>query len=130
MGITSYNGKLVVTRFDEPQSVKVINMAGQEVWSVSKGPDGQQLFAKPYDVVVQTVDGKDTVIVSDWGRESLTFLDASNGELLKVVDTKGKDPHGMTVDKFGNILVCNRKSSKVHVYSSDFTKSAIFFKKE
>ena len=56
-GITSYNGKLVVARFDKPQSVKLINMDGQEVWSVSKGPDGQQLFAKPYDVVVQTIDG-------------------------------------------------------------------------
>ena len=129
VGITSYNGKLVVTRFDEPQSVKLINMDGQEVWSVSKGPDGQQLFAKPRDVVVQSIDGKDTIIVSDWRRGSLTLLDASNGELLKVIDTKGKDPHGMTVDKFGNILLCNRKSSEVHVYSSDFTKSAILLTK-
>ena len=126
-GITSYNGKLVVTRFDEPQSVKLVNMDGQEVWSVSKGPDGQQLFARPYDVVVQAIDGKDTVIVSDWDRESLTLLDASNGELLKVIDTKGKGPHGMTVDKFGNILVCYY--SEVHVYSSDFTKSAILLTK-
>ena len=129
VGITSYNGKLVVTRFDEPQSVKLINMDGQEVWSVSKGPDGQQLFANPYDVKVQTTDGKDTVIVSDWSRKSLTLLDAINGELLKVVDMKGKDPHGMTVDNFGNILVCNRMSSEVHVYSSDFTKSAILLTK-
>ena len=129
VGITSYNGKLVVTRFDEPQSVKLINMDGQEIWSVSKDPDSQQLFAKPNDVVVQTIDGKDTVIVSDWGRESLTLLNASNGELMKVVDMKGKLPHGMTVDKFGNILVCNRKSSEVHVYSSDFTKSAILLTK-
>ena len=129
-GITSYNGKLVVTRFDEPQSVKLINMDGQEVWSLSKGPDSQQLFANPYDVVVLTIDGKDTVIVSDWGRKSLTLLDASNGELLKVVDMKGKNPHGMTVDKFGNILVCNKKSSEVHMYSSDFTKSAILLTKK
>ena len=127
-GITNYNGKLVVTRFDEPQSVQLINMDGQEVWSVSKGPYGQQLFAQPYDVVVQKIDGKDTVIVSDWGRESLTFLDASNGELLKVVDTKGKGLSGMTVDKFGNIFVCC-KASEVHVYSSDFTKSAILLTK-
>ena len=130
VGIASYNGELVVTRFDEPQSVKLINMDGQEVWSVSKGPDGQQLFASPYDVVVQTIDGKDTVIVSDWDRESLTLLDASNGELLKVVDTKGKGPCGMTVNKFGNILVCYFKASKVHVYSSDFTKSAILLTKK
>ena len=128
-GITRYNGKLVVTRFDGPKSVKMINMDGQEVWSVSKGPDSQQLFAKPYDVVVQTIDGKDTVIVSDYSRESLTLLDASNGELLKVVDTKGKGSHGMTVDKFGNILVCYKLASEVHVYSSDFTKSAILLTK-
>ena len=129
VGIASYNGELVVTRFDEPQSVKLIDMDGQEVWSVSKGPDSQQLFAKPYDVVVQTIDGKDTVIVSDWGRKSLTLLDASNGELLKVADTKGKGPHGMTVDNFGNIFVCYCFASEVHVYSSDFTKSAILLTK-
>ena len=129
VGITNYNGKLVVTTFDEPQSIKLINMDGQEVWSVSKGPDGQQLFSKPYDVVVQKIDGKDTVIVSDWGRQSLTLLDASNGELLKVVDMKGKNPHGMTVDNLGNNLVCNRKSSEVHVYASDVTKSAILLTK-
>ena len=104
-------------------------MDGQEVWSVSKGPDGQQLFDKPYDVVVQTIDGKDTVIVSDWSRKSLTLLDASNCKLLKVVDTKGKDPHGMNVDKFGNIFVCYCSASEVHVYSSDFTKSTILLTK-
>ena len=104
-------------------------MDGQEVWSVSKGPDGQQLFAKPYDVVVQTIDGKDTVIVSDWSRKSLTLLDASNCKLLKVVDTKGKDPHGMNVDKFGNIFVCYCSALEVHVYSSDFTKSTILLTK-
>ena len=129
VGIASYNGELVVTRFDEPQSVKLINMDGQEIWSVSKGPDSQQLFAKPFDVVVQTIDGKDTVIVSDWGRKSLTLLDASNGELLKVVDMKGKNPHGMTVDKFGNIFVCYYSASEVHVYSSDLTKSDILLTK-
>ena len=128
-GIASYNGKLVLATVDKPQSVKLINLDEQEVWSVSKGPDTQQLFANPYDVVVQTIDGKDTVIVSDWGRESLTLLDASNGKLLKVVDMKGKDPHGMAVDKFGNIFVCNYSASQVHVYSSDFTKSAILLTK-
>ena len=130
VGITSYNDKLVVTRFDEPQSVKLINMDGKELWSVSKGPDSQQLFAKPYDVVVQTINGKDTVIVSDRGRGSLTLLDASNGKLLKVFDMKGKGPHGMTVDKFGNILVCYNSASEVHVYSSDFTKLAILLTKK
>ena len=49
VGITTYNDKLTVTAFDQ-QSVKMINMAGQEVWSVSKGPDDQKLFQKPYDV--------------------------------------------------------------------------------
>ena len=128
-GISSNNGKLVVTTLDEPPSVKLIGMDGQEVWSVSKGPDNQQLFAKPFEVVVQIIDGIDTVIVSDGGKESLTLLDASDGKLLKMVDKKGKDSHGMTVDSFGNILVCNRSTAEVHMYSSDFTKSATLLTK-
>ena len=99
------------------------------MWTVSKGPDNQQLFAKPFDVVVQIIDCIDTVIVSDGGKESLSLLDASDGKLLKMVDKKGKDSHGMTVDHFGNILVCNRSTSEVHMYSSDFTKSAILLTK-
>ena len=128
-GISSYNGKLVVTTFDEPPSVKLISMDGQEVWSVSEGPGNQQLFVKPFDVVVQIIDGIETVIVSDGGKESLTLLDASDGKLLKMVDKKGKDSHGMTVDNFGNILVCNRSTAEVHMYLSDFTKSAILLTK-
>ena len=79
--------------------------------------------------MVQIIDGIDTVIVSDGGKESLTLLDASDGKLLKMVDKKGKDSHGITVDSFGNILVCNRSTSEVHMYSSDFTKSAILLSK-
>ena len=109
LGVAAYDDNLVVTRFEEPVGVKLIDMNGRELWSVEKGPDNQMLFAKPFDVVISKTKDVDTVVVSDWRKKSLTILDASNGTLLKIIDVKGKDPHGLTVDGNGNIYMCSKK---------------------
>ena len=88
-GITTYNDTLIVTAFDQ-QSTKMIDMAGQEVWSISKGPDNQQLFQKPYDVMIHKMNGRDIVAVTDLGKQSIILLDAGDGSLLKTVDMTGK----------------------------------------
>ena len=82
VGVAAYDDNLVVTRFEEPVGVKLIDMNGRELWSVEKGPDNQMLFAKPFDVVINKTKDVDTVVVSDWSEASLTILDASNGTLL------------------------------------------------
>ena len=125
VGVTTYHDKLVVTSRNEPESVKMIDMNGQELWSVSKGPDNQQLFEKPYAVVINKMNDTDTVIVSDWGKELLTILSTSNGTLLKTIDMKGKSPHGLTVDNNGNIILCCKKTREILVWSNDFTNSRI-----
>ena len=63
------------------------------------------------------------MIVSDWSKASLTILDASNGTLLKIIDVKGKAPHGLTVDGNGNIYMCSRKTREICVWSNDFSES-------
>ena len=134
VGVASYHDKLVVTAWNEPKSVKMIDMNGQELWSVSKGPDNQQLFDKPrtimlfynpYAVVINKMSDTDTVIVSDWGKELLTILSTSNGTLLKTIDMKGKAPHGLTVDNNGNIIVCCFYTREILIWSNDFTNSRI-----
>ena len=124
-GMTTYHDTLVVTSWNEPKSVKMIDMNGQEWWSVSKGPDNQQLFDKPYAVVINKMNDTDTVIVSDSGKKLLTILSTSNGTLLKTIDVKGKAPHGLTVDNNGNIILCCNRTREILVWSNDFTNSRI-----
>ena len=122
-GITSYKDRLVVTARTTPRSVRMIDRNGKEVWFVSKGPDNQQLFDKPLFIVTSKINATETVIVSDWGKETLTLLNANNGSLLKIVDMEGKDPRGITVDNDGNIFVACSKTREICVWSNDFTKS-------
>ena len=121
--ITTYSDKLVVTADTTPPSVRMIDMNGKEVWSVSKDPDNQQLFVAPHYIVTSKIHDTETVIVSDYEKETLTLLNANNGSLLKIVDMKGKMPRGITVDNDGNIFVACYNTRQICVWSNDFTKS-------
>ena len=124
LGITTtHKDKLVVTAATTPRSVRMIDMNGKEVWSVSKGPDNQQLFDRPLFIVTSKINATDTVIVSDYVKETLTLLNANNGSLLKIIDMKGKGPRGITVDNNGNIFVACYNTKEICVWSNDFTKS-------
>ena len=123
-GITTYKDRLVVITYTTlTPSVRMIDMNGKEVWSVSKGPDNQQLFDAPLYIVTSKINDTETVIVSDRWKETLTLLNANNGSLLKIIDMKGKCPRGITVDNDGNIFVACYKTSEICVWSNDFTKS-------
>ena len=122
--VTPYKDKLVVTtRSTTPPSVRMIHMNGKEVWSVTKGPDNQELLDTPLYLVTSKINTTETVIVSDWKKETLTLLNANNGSLLKSVDMKGKGPCDITVDNNGNIFVACGFTSEICVWSNDFTKS-------
>ena len=123
LGITPYKDKLVVITHTTPPSVRMIDMNGREVWSVTKGPDNQQLFAGLLYIVTSKINTTETVIVSACDKETLTLLNANNGSLLKIVDMKGKSPLGITVDNDGNIFVACARTSEICVWSNDFTKS-------
>ena len=69
-GITHYKGNLIVTKFDEPQCVKMIDLNGKEKWSISVDHKGQQLFANPHSVIVSTCNDISTAVVSDWGKKN------------------------------------------------------------
>ena len=122
-GITTYKDRLVVTADTTPPSVRMIDMNGKEVWSVTKGPDNQQLFGAPFYIVTSKINDTETVIVSDCEKETLTLLNANNGSLLKIVDMMGKGPFGITVDNDGNIFVACSATSEICVWSNDFIKS-------
>ena len=122
-GIATYKDRLVVTARTTPRSVRMIDTNGKEFWSVSKGPDNQQLFVEPDYIVTSKINDTETVIVSDWMKETLTLLNVNNGSLLKIIDMKGKYPRGITVDNDSNIFVACGSTSEICVWSNDFTKS-------
>ena len=131
LGITTtHKDKLVVTVDTTPRSVRMIDMNGKEVWSVSKGPDNQQLFDTPLFIVTSKINDTETVIVSDRWKETLTLLNANNGSLLKIVDMKRKGLYRMTVDNNGNIFVACGTTSEICVWSNDFTKSRTLISEE
>ena len=122
-GITTNKDKLVVSACTTPPSVRMIDMNGKEVWSVSKDPDNQQLFGTPRYIVTSKINDTETVIVSDRMKHTLTLLNANNGSLVKIVDMEGKGPRGITVDNDGNIFMACDETRGIYVWSNDFTKS-------
>ena len=125
VGITHYEGNLIVTSWTTPASLKMIDINGREKWSVSVDDKGQQLFDTPYAVTVTTSNETSTVIVSDLGKDSLTFVDPNDGHLIETIDVKGKQPYGLTTDKDGNVYVCYYFTKEICIFSPYFEKSRI-----
>ena len=124
-GMTPVNGNLVVTRWNKPASVKMIDISGREIWSVSNDQNGQTLFKKPRSVISYEINGQTMVVVTDWGKDTLTVLDAETGKIIKIIDVEERAPHGVTADKDGNIYVCYFHTKEICVWSKDFEESRI-----
>ncbi|MEW8545922.1 MAG: hypothetical protein AB2693_20565, partial [Candidatus Thiodiazotropha sp.] len=123
LSMTRCNDSLVLTKWTEPKSVNMIDMEGHELWSVSVDHTGQRLFQKPFSIATTIFNDTITIVVSDWSQHAIMLLDASNGEFIRKINVKGKDPHGMTADCDGNVYVCYQRSKEVHVFSADFNSS-------
>ena len=124
-GMTTYDGKLVVIRWNEPRCVKMISLDGQEIWSTMHDNTGQQLFKSPYSLATTEIEGQSTVLVTDWGKETLTFLNTSDGRFVKKVDLKGLGPRGLSIDGSGNIYVCCCKTAEIRVWSPDLSEERV-----
>ena len=119
------NNNLVIISNTNPVSVKMIGIYGHEIWSTSLDIGGQPLFQAPTHLTTQVIDGKTTVIVTDWGRATITLLDAENGELKKIIDVKRKGPMGIAVDNEGYVYMCFGKTLEISIWSTDFSQSRI-----
>ena len=86
VGMAQYNGNLIVTKFDEPQCVKMIDLNGEEKWSVSADHKGQQLFNTLHSITISTSNDTSTIIVSDWGKDTLTVFNSNDRHVIKTID--------------------------------------------
>ena len=64
-------------------------------------------------------------IVTDSSKDAIVLLDAENGDLIKIIDVKGKGLSGLSIDNGGNIYVCYWYTSEISVWYSDFNQSRI-----
>ena len=103
----------------------MIDLEGNEIWSASKDVSGDDLFENPHSLAVTVIDDKTTILVSDWRKKRIVSLDASNGYLVKTVDMKGKDPHGITVDGDLNVYTCHVNPKEICVWSPNFEQCRV-----
>ena len=65
--------------------------------------------------------------MSDWGKQTITVLEADTGKLVKVCDVGGRTPRGLTVDDNGNVFVCylpRRDQSLVEEYGGEISDNS------
>ena len=118
-GMTTYDGKLVVIRWNEPRCVKMVTLDGKELWSTMHDNTGQLLFRSPYSVATTEFKGQPVVLVTDWSKETLTLLHASDGRFVDKLELKSLGPRGLSLDSPGNIYICCSKSAEIRVLSPD-----------
>ena len=125
-GITRYKDNLVVTcsRTGQP-AVKLIDMTGKVIWSLSTGDTGQSLFREPL-YVSSFPDGKSSsVIVTDESNHTLTLLNGDTGEVITTRKLERKRPRGFATDNAGNVYVCYSWTGEVAVLSADLSREKI-----
>ena len=118
-GISVYNNQLILACL---HSVLMINMQDWILWSTDSLP--QQLFSCARYLTVRSGSGPDTVLVSDWKKQTITVLEADTGNLVKVCDVEGREPRGLTVDDNGNVFVCYW-SGEISVWSGNMEERSL-----
>ena len=119
-GITVYNKNLILAC---GESVIMINMEGRILWSTDSR--SQQLFSEAEYLTVRSGSGPDTVLVSDWRKQTITVLKADTGKLVKVCHVGGGPPLGLTVDDNGNVFVCYLYPGEIRVWSRNMEERSL-----
>ena len=127
--VTVYNNKLIVTILDSADTVfmvKMLDLGGHEIWSTSSDSSGQPLFilSDYLYLITKVVNGTETVIVTDWIKDQLAFLDVNDGKLINTIEVKAKC---LTVDNDDNVYIYIIFAGKheLSVWSPDFSQSRI-----
>ena len=126
-GIAGYRDHIIVTcsptpnATQAPTSVRMIDMQGRVKWSVTTDGDDTDLFQWAGFLTVRYGASKDTVIVTDQFKQTLTVLNAHNGSVLKVVSVAGRTPKGVTADENGEVFVCY-DSGAITLWTTDLSK--------
>lgn len=126
--MTTYHGNLgIVEKWSKPPCVKMIDLNGHELLSVSAKQKENflgmktegKLFKDPQSIGFKLIDGRATLMVSDWKRNKIIFLDANDGHVVKTLLDKDKFPYNLTADFDGNVYVTYRERQEICVWTTD-----------
>ena len=126
-GIAGYRDHLIVTcspspnATQAPTSVRMIDLHGRVKWSATTDANDAELFQWAGFLTVRYGASKDTVVITDQFKQTLTILNAHNGSVLKVVSVAGRTPKGVTADENGDVFVCY-DSGAITLWTADMSK--------
>lgn len=128
-GIAEYRGNLLITCDTRFKSTKLIDLNGHELWSFSSVETEkwrENLFEYPCDVAWAAINNKDTVIVVDAANDSITLLDAGNGNYIGRKKNVDQKPERITVDKDNNVYICMSGTAEIWRWKNNFKERERF----
>lgn len=133
-GIVAYRNYLIISSDVYPSGVKMVDFSDQElgdlrtaqiIWSVQAAYNNM-LFRHPGTIVKQFDNGRSTIVVVDWGKNTITTLAAENGSLVNsatVNENIGYNVASLTADEDGNIYTLVRMTNEIRVWTPDLQES-------
>lgn len=112
-GVDFYQDKLYVTcPKDDPQSVKILDLQGKELSTISSVPRERNLFSDPLYLTVSH-NGK-IMYISDSGNNTIVGLQLDGDSQVRTFhEPENKPMGGLVVQTDGNMYVCGFKTKTV-----------------
>lgn len=84
--IAAYKNKIILSCWDTPPSIKLVDRNGKLYWSRSLDDHGTRLLQSPFYSTCFLENNRLSVIVSDADTTKITKLDGETGHVVKLFD--------------------------------------------
>ena len=124
LGIANALSKLVVIALTKPRCVKMLELNGTEICSIETDAQGNPLFGKP-EYITSFGTKSQEVIVSDYLKQRLTFINCKDRMVIRKVKLIGMGPEGLAIDSHNNVYAVFHDDNDIRVFSEDLKQSRV-----
>ena len=112
-GVVYHEQKLYVScPKDDPPSIKILDMQGKELRTITASPQERNLFSDPLYLTISN-DGR-VIYVSDSGNNTVISLQLkSDGQVKTYSDSENNPMAGLVIQPDGNLYVCGFKTKSI-----------------
>ena len=112
-GVTYHQEKLYVTcPKDDPPNIKILDMKGKELRSITSSPQERNLFSDPLYLTISP-DGR-VLYISDSGNNTIISLQLkTDGQVKTFSDPENNPMGGLLIQPDGNLYVCGFKTNSI-----------------
>ena len=114
-----YTNNTFICSFVNPGCVKIIDLGGKILKTITTDIRRQTMFKSPQYIVLSR--DQSTLYVSDYGNDSVTSIDLDGNVQHVYTHDKLVNPRGMAVDREDNIYIAGYGSSSIHIISPQCT---------